>query len=269
MSGQYGFDDCPSEIRAQIERLQKTLKWILGGWRGLYLHGSLATGCFNPARSDLDLLVATDAPMTLAQKRAVAGILLAESRVPAPVEISFLRPADLAPWRHPTPFDYHFSEDWRAATRRALDDDSWRRWNESAPLDDDLAAHITVLRHRGIRLDGAPIEEVFPVVPAADFADSILGDVFSDKFGLDAVARIPVYVVLNACRTLAYLETGRVLSKAEGGAWARERLPDDARAVIDAALAEYATDAPADFAPKELADFGAVMKRKISARLAL
>jgi len=58
---------------------------------GLYLHGSLAMGCFNPACSDVDLLAVTRRGMTVETKRRVAELLLKTSGAPSPIEISFLR----------------------------------------------------------------------------------------------------------------------------------------------------------------------------------
>lgn len=207
---------------------------------GVYLHGSLALGCFNARRSDIDLLAVTHRPMSPAEKRAVAASLLDLSGHPHPVEISILAREHLHPWRYPTPFDFHYSEDWRDQTVAALADGSWQRWTASERGDPDLAAHITVLRARGVRLLGPPIAEVFPAVPRANFVDALRLDVLDARFGLAGLAEHPVYSLLNACRTLAYLRAGVILSKAEGGAWALAALPAEHRPAIEAALAAYA-----------------------------
>ena len=55
--------------------------------------------------------------------------------------------------------------------------------------DKDLAAHCMMLRHRGVRLYGPEIEQVFGPV--------------SDKVFVNSV-----YVILNLCRTVAYRENG-------------------------------------------------------------
>ncbi|HJW82735.1 MAG TPA: hypothetical protein VJ754_00380, partial [Anaerolineae bacterium] len=45
-------------MRAQVDDLLAGLHTILGeNLVGVYLHGSLALGCFNPAQSGVDLLV--------------------------------------------------------------------------------------------------------------------------------------------------------------------------------------------------------------------
>jgi streptomycin 3"-adenylyltransferase len=52
---------CPAPVRRQVLRFVSELSQILrGSLVGVYLHGWLATGCFNTASSDIDLLVVTD-----------------------------------------------------------------------------------------------------------------------------------------------------------------------------------------------------------------
>jgi len=54
----FGWSDCPDPIRGQVLGLLEALDALLGrNLAAVYLHGSLAMGCFNPQRSDLDLLV--------------------------------------------------------------------------------------------------------------------------------------------------------------------------------------------------------------------
>jgi predicted nucleotidyltransferase len=87
---------------------------------GVYLHGSAATGCFNPDRSDIDLLVVARQPLSPEQRRAVARLLLASSGAPYPVELTVVTTGQLHPWRHPTPFEFHHRERWRASLTQQL-----------------------------------------------------------------------------------------------------------------------------------------------------
>src|SRR5205085_2785098 len=103
-------------------------------------------------------------------------LFLGHSNTPHPIEISFLAQANLRPWRHPTPFDFHYSESWRQRYEQELAGGDRRRWNEEPGTDPDLAAHITITNHRGLCLYGAPIQHVFPPVPEEDYVDSIIGD---------------------------------------------------------------------------------------------
>lgn len=206
---------------------------------GIYLHGSLAMGCFNPRQSDLDILVVSSTHLSIHIKRQMIEHLLALSLQPCPIEISFLSRDHLLPWRHPTPFDLHFSEAWRAACLSDLASGAWQRWNESERSDPDLAAHVTVISRRGVCLQGEPIASLFPPVPAADYRASLAGDI---QESLHSIAANPVYTILNCCRTLAYVREGFVLSKEEGGRWALHVLPAAFRSIVEQALFVYAAD---------------------------
>ncbi len=237
---QYGWANCPAAVHSQVTRLIEALGALLGGnLLGVYLHGSLATGCFNPLRSDIDLLVVTQRGMPIETKRRVAQLLLDLEGQPANIEISFLRWDDLHPWRHPAPFDFHYSITWRKKMIAALADGMWQNWNAAERVDEDLAGHITVLQQRGLCLWGQPIEQVFSPVPPDDYLAAVLADVFSEEFGLAAESKTPVYITLNACRTLAYLQTGAVLSKDEGGLWALQALPAKFHPFLQTTLAAY------------------------------
>jgi streptomycin 3"-adenylyltransferase len=234
---QFVWNTSPPAIQAQVERYVADVRAMLGGALvGVYLHGSLAMGCFNPAQSDLDVLVVTRAPMSLAMKRDIADHLLRASRQPAPIEVSFLALAMLTPWRHPLRFDLHYSEMWRDAYMRDLAGEGWRSWNARDQRDPDLSAHITVVRQRGIALYGPPAASVFPEVPETDYIAAIMSDVTE---ALDRIYADPVYAILNVCRTLAFLQMRRVLSKEEGGQWALDHLPPALRPLVQTALMHY------------------------------
>jgi streptomycin 3"-adenylyltransferase len=53
------WNDCDADIRAFAERVVEGFRVRLGEELiGVYLHGSLAMGCYRRAKSDLDLLIA-------------------------------------------------------------------------------------------------------------------------------------------------------------------------------------------------------------------
>ncbi len=261
---QYGWHTCPAGVREQVVRLLDGLQAALAeNLSGVYLHGSLAMNCFNPARSDVDLLAITHQAVPVEIKRDLAGLFLGVSLCPSPIEMSCVRHADLLPWRYPTPFDFHYSETWREAYVRDLDGDGWKGWNAVRRCDEDLAAHITITRRRGVCLYGPPVGEVFPAVPRRDYLASVLGDVLSPEFGLDAVMQNPVYIVLNACRTLAYLRTGEILSKDEGGVWALQALPGRFHPTLVAALDAYRNAADDGGVSKEAAEFATYIRGEL------
>jgi predicted nucleotidyltransferase len=230
---QHGWSNCPDPIRAQVNRLVESCQQVIGGnLIGIYLHGSLATGCHNPDRSDIDLLLVTERGMEVDTKRSLAELFLRYERQPRQLEVSSLTWAQLHPWQYPTPFDFH-NGDWIESD---LSTGAWRRWNESVRTDPDLAAHVTITNHHGIVLFGKPIAEVFPVVPAEHYRESILLDF---DWGLERIHQRPMYFILNACRIAAYLREGLVLSKDEGGEWELQHAPDSVKDVIQMALKIY------------------------------
>ncbi len=245
---QYSWATCPQPpVRAQVDNLVATLQQMLSNdLIGVYLHGSLAMGCFNPQRSDIDLLVVTHNSMTVETKRDIVQYLLMCSLLSCPIEISFLVQKDIHPFRHPLPYGLHYSESWREQYTQALANGTWRAWNDEQKYDNDLAAHITITRARGICLSGTPTQEVFPAVPPAIYAASILGD-FNDAN--TERQQMPVYFTLNACRVLAYLREEHIYSKDEGGVWGLRILPPELHGVVEQALETYRgnlMDAPFD-----------------------
>lgn len=233
----YGWADCPHSVRTQVNTFIDALQVILRqNLSGIYLHGSLAMGCFNPDRGDIDLLVVTSQGMNIKTKRRVAQLLLHASMAPNPIEISFLVEQQLHPFQHPLPFDLHYGESHREQYRQALINGEWMRWNDETRRDIDLAAHLTVTLARGICLFGKPIKETFPAVPAQYYTASIVDDF---QWGRNRMAGNPVYFILNACRVYAYLLDGSIFSKDEGGSRGLLTLPGEYHSVIAQALEIY------------------------------
>lgn len=261
---QYGWSDCPPQTRAQVEGFQDAVQQIVAqNLVGIYLHGSLAMGCFNPQRSDIDLLAVTHSGMALDVKRELGHLLLARSGDPHPLEISFLREQDLQPWQYPTPFDLHYSEMWREQYRQHLQGDEWRTWNGRQYRDPDLAAHITLTLHRGIRLQGRPISEVFPPVPREDYVASLLSDCEGAR---DEIAESPVYGVLNMCRVYWYLLADRISSKDEAAVWAIGYLPRAFQGLVARALQAYRGQGTEEgLAAPELQAFAAYVDQQVQA----
>ncbi len=250
---QYSWATCPTAVKTQVNTFCAHLQALLEtNLSGIYLHGSLAMGCFNPDRSDIDLLVVTARGMSIETKRRVVQLLLHASMAPSPIEISFLVEQQMHPFKHPLPFDLHYGESHREQYRQALINGEWMRWNDETRRDIDLAAHLTVTLVRGICLFGKPIKEVFPAVPAQYYAASIVDDF---RWGRNRMAGNPVYFILNACRVYAYLIEGSIFSKDEGGSWGLLTLPGEYHSVIAQALEIYRgsrKDEPFDVAALDL-----------------
>ena len=203
---------------------------------GVYLHGSLAMGGFNPTRSDIDLLVVTDVPVGMAEKQKLVAFFLKQSGNPFPVEVSFLNVSQLVEWQFPTPYDFHFSEYWRERYEQDVAQGTTACLDGEDKYDIDLAAHITILNHRGICIEGRPIHEIFPTVPKADYLSSILDD-YADC--LEGIREKQVYSMLNLLRVYWYLKEGEICSKKEAGVWGAENLPTEFGATVEKGLAVY------------------------------
>lgn len=259
---QYSWATCPDDVRTQVNQFSDTLVQLLGNnLVGIYLHGSLALGGFNPSRSDIDMLIVIREGLSPDSKREMAHLVLQTSRAPRPVELSILRESDLKPFRYPTTFNFHYGEDWRTRMQKELDSGSYQAWTDTHPGDPDLAGHITITNHCGICLVGQPIAEVFPPVPHEDYLASVLNDV------LDAPKYIhqnPVYWILNPPRVYAYLLDGQIRSKDQAGAWAIDFLPNLYRPVVQQALNIYRGEIPdSPFDPDALQRYAEYITEKI------
>lgn len=211
---------------------------------GVYLHGSLAMGCFNPDRSDIDLILVINREMTDRKKRLfMEEVVKWNCRAPQKgLELSVVREEFCRNFVYPTPFELHFSP-------------VHLKWWQEDPMgyirgmkgtDPDLAAHFTILRKYGITLAGEAVEEVFGEVPREAYLDSIRRDV---ENALEDVCKEPVYIILNLCRVAAFVREERILSKAAGGEWGLSRLPEKYHKIIRDALAAYQWDEAKVFDP--------------------
>lgn len=206
---------------------------------GIYLHGSAVMGCFNPAKSDIDLLVIVEKDMPDGTKRAFTDMVvkLSEQGPAKGIEMSVVKREVCKPFVYPTPFVLHFSEGHRT-WYRDNPEDYVKKMNGT---DRDLAAHVTVLRARGVCLYGAPIADVFGEVPAEDYMDSLWYDIADAE---DDIAEDTMYLTLNLARVLAFLQDGSVLSKKEGGEWGLKNLPEKYHKLLLAALSDYRGETP-------------------------
>ncbi|GGA43866.1 aminoglycoside adenylyltransferase domain-containing protein [Psychrobacillus lasiicapitis] len=235
MNMSYNWETCSEEIRELVYHLlDKTKEIVAEKLVGFYLHGSLAMGGFNPKNSDIDILVVTADSISIETKRILAKLFLECSNNPFPVEVSFLNEAHLKDWDYPTPFDFHYSEQWR---NRYEEETAFLK--DMPKTDADLAAHITITNHRGIVIWGRAISEVFPIVPKTHYISSILSD-FEDC--VKNIVRDPVYCTLNLLRVYWYVKEGVISSKQEAGDWGLTVLPKEFNSTIQQVVAAYASE---------------------------
>jgi len=200
---------------------------------GLYVHGSIAMDCFNPLIGDIDFLIVAREKMSIEEKRDLAQFLLtAKYNVPQGIEMSIVLLKYAKNPVFPTPFEFHFGKEWEEKYRCGEIDYSKEN------IDPDLAAHFVVTKKRGVAWRGLPIDEVFSDVSKELYVKSLLYD-FGD---LDKnILANPVYGILSACRTIAYLKDELVLSKKEGGEWALKNFDERYFSIVRQALSSYKT----------------------------
>lgn len=208
---------------------------------GIYVHGSVAFGCFNWDKSDIDFLIVVNQSLSQEEKEALISelIILDVYCPPKGLEMSVVRMEVCKPFVYPTPFELHFSNTHKERCKSDIAG-YCRKMNG---VDKDLAAHITVINKVGMPLCGKEIHEVFEAVPKEFYMDSILFDIENAD---QEIEENPVYFILNLCRVSAYLENDLVLSKKQGGEWGIENLPAEYGTLIEKAMDSYQSDV--DFA---------------------
>lgn len=201
---------------------------------GIYLHGSLAAGCFHWETSDIDFLVVVKRPLPVEKKIALIETLysLRDEAPPEGFEMSVMTLEACQDAHFPMPYELHYSSRWVRDYERDPRGFCERMHGE----DIDLTAHVLAMHAFGTVLFGPSIPRVFSQVKRDDALYAIRHDVMDAG---DHLHEEPVYYVLNLCRALAYYRDELVLSKKQGGEWAIRNLPHAHQGVIQAALNAY------------------------------
>ena len=207
----------PSAAR-YLEALTAEVIAVLGGRLvGVYAHGSLLLGGYLPTRSDIDVLVVVEDPLT-PEEQADLAARLSEDALPCPavgLELSVvLRPVAAAPTARPA-FELHVTT--APADRKVVD-------GHGHPGDLDLVLHFAVCHAVGY----APFAEVPPPLVLAQVADEL---------AWAAEHNPSEYAVLNACRAWRYAVDGALVSKVDGGRWAETRLDEAELTLVRDAIA--------------------------------
>ena len=218
-----------------VQKAAERYAAILGdGLTGIYLHGSLAAGCFHWDRSDIDLLAVAKAPLPVEKKIALAEVLYVLSpEAPAGgFEMSVLLEEDCRRPAYPMPYILHYSPRWQREYERDVRGFCQRMHGK----DPDLTAHILCLNAFGKTICGPEIPRLFPPVRREDALSAIRADLREAE---ESLHEKPVYYVLNLCRAAAYCRENLVLSKKDGGEWALKNMGSAHQRVIQAALNAY------------------------------
>ncbi len=198
---------------------------------GIYLHGSLAMECFNPQKSDIDLLIVIRKKLERKEMEIIVEALIDLETIyhSNPIEMSIILENDIKNFKHPMPFILHYSELHR------------EKYISSKELcgdfnDLDLTSHLMVLKSRGKCLYGLAVNHLNIRISEGDFLKSVLNDL---NYNEDDLLIHPEYVVLNLCRTLKYLNDKSLSSKLEGGQWAIGKFGRESDEIIKKMIDKY------------------------------
>lgn len=206
---------------------------------GMYIHGSIAMGCFNKESSDIDVLVVVKDKLAVETKQHLGQLHLSlAEKYHQNIEISIITSDVLKNFTHPTPYEFHFSNEHLELFAQNQIDFSTEK------TDYDLAAHFVITKKFGITLFGPPASESFPAISDHDYFDSMARDTawsFNNIMKGEETDHCPVptYAVLNFCRVLAFAQDHVITSKQSGGEWGLAQLPSHHRPIIQEALDEY------------------------------
>lgn len=253
-------------VQELLNCVKKDYQDILGQQlTGIYLHGSLAFGCFNTLKSDLDFIVVVQSKLSLGAKLALLHVL-EKYHTMAPqkgFEMSVVLVSDCQHFCYPTPYELHFSNMWREIYLK----NPLSLCATESKRDPDLAGHFKVIKQCGIVLCGKPISEVFGEIPTHAYIQSIVNDITEAKA---MIINRPTYTILNLCRVLGYLQSGKILSKEQGAEWALSALESQWGMVIRTALNNYrSSDSEVHYSYEDAVAFCDCLLKKIRKSLEL
>jgi predicted nucleotidyltransferase len=243
-------DRLPAEVRPVLTLLLSDIQDVLGDQLlGLYLYGSLSSGDFDPASSDVDFLAVTHEAITeddptferlrqMHERIAASGLPFANHLEGSYIPEDALRRYNPATAWHPT-----IGNDW--PFKLGFHDANW-------------VIERAIVRERGVVLFGPPPETMIDPVSPQQLRDATcqqLADVWQPRIDDEydhwpRPREFPAFSVLTLCRALYTLQHGVNCSKPVAAAWAAQTHPKW-EPVIAWAQAHRADDeetTPAEFA---------------------
>ena len=248
-------------VEDAMKQIDEWLRDILkDNYVGVYFHGSLRLGSFNPDKSDLDFIVVVKEKIDAKTKELIWNKMLDNLDIfpKKGFEFSAVLENDCRNIKYPTPYELHGSRDWIERYRQ----DKSIVINDEEKTDPDLVSHFNVINAENDSLDfGKPSKDVFAKAPRKYVIASNYNDI------LDCVKKItsnPTYCVLNLCRFYALIKEGLTLSKYDGGKWAIDNIDTDYNDVIKNAMEDYLSNANNFiYDEKRLVGFAKEMKKII------
>lgn len=232
--------DAPAPLDPAIEQTLSAFRQGLQACLGqnliaIYIAGSLLTGDFEPASSDLDFLVVTREPLGSREASDLAELhrkLAATNSWGDRLEGGYAAQSRLRPWG---------IESFIAAIEPGAE-------LRAETPSDYTADNMVALRERSLALYGPPPEQIMPAVDRATL-DTALREYLAELVAAPAATEpSPEQIaswVLNVARCLFGLEAGRPCTKSEAAAWLAARQPDLAAVLTTALAVRRGAPAPA------------------------
>ena len=239
-------------INELMVEVNKWIKEILkDNYVGVYFHGSLRLGSFNPNKSDLDFIIVVKNKLDYKTKEQIWDKMLENKKLfpKKGFEFSVVLEENCKNIKHPIPYELHGSESWIDRYKK----DKTLVINDDYKVDPDLASHFNVINVPNESMDfGKPSNEVFAKVPKEYIIDSNYRDTLEC---VDEITNNPVYCILNLCRFYALIKDDLTLSKYDGGKWALENMNSKYNEVIKKAMNDYLSDTNNKYDKEELKEF--------------
>ena len=252
------------EINELMFQINEWCKEILkDNYVGVYFHGSLRLGSFNPNKSDLDFIIVVKEKLSAEVKEQIWDKMLENEKIfpKKGFEFSVVLEENCRNIKHPIPYELHGSEAWIDRYKK----DKSLVINDDYKVDPDLASHFNVINVPNDSMDfGKPSKEVFDKVPKEYIIDSNYGDTLEC---VDEITNNPIYCVLNLCRFYALIKDDLTLSKYAGGKWALKNMHSSCNDVIKKAMEDYLSDTKNTYDNEELKEFAKESINKINEEL--
>ncbi|MXQ13106.1 aminoglycoside adenylyltransferase family protein [Microvirga makkahensis] len=205
-----------------------------GSLLAVYLHGSAVSGGLRP-RSDVDLLVVTECPMTdVMRSDLVTSLLRISGRHPASpagprcIELMVFLKSDLSASAYPARSEFVYGEWMREA---------FEAGDLPEPVSNpELTLALAQARQEARALIGPGAEELLPRIP-----DAHVRQAMSDALPplLDNLAGDERNILLTLARMWRTATTGGFVPKDVAAEWAIPRLPEDIAEVLICARDAY------------------------------
>ena len=196
---------------------------------GMYLYGSLATGDFNPSRSDIDFVIITGdfLPDTIIRELESMHLALAAgSKWQRKLEGAYVPKAVIQ--RH----------DSQGPLVPTVNEGSFYM----APLGSDWVMQRKILRETECAVCGPSVRKLIDPVGSEDLRAALLAIIdgwwepmLADQSRLLNPGYQP-FAVLSMCRSLYTMRMGELASKTKGARWGMATLPAEWSFLIDQAL---------------------------------